>query len=87
MKRLIICIILASFFLSSCVINRVSVYKLRGDRIGFPVGGVIPVSGDDVKGILVHWFYYTDEKNRELPQVPIINIIEKAEEDSIDVTR
>ncbi|KKL04200.1 hypothetical protein LCGC14_2618460 [marine sediment metagenome] len=83
MKKLIIAI-LCCFFLMGCVINRLSVYKVRGDKLGFPVGGIIPVSGEDIKGVLVHWLYWTNESGRKIPPMPTINIQEKGEDETTD---
>lgn len=74
---MLIVILLCVFCLSGCVINRVSIYKIRGDKLGFPIGGMIPISGEDIEGILVHWFFWTNDKDRPVPPMPEIIIRDK----------
>ena len=84
MKKIICLLLVCCFMLSGCIINKVSVIKISGDRLGFPVGGMIPASGKDIKGLLVRWFFWTNEKGREIPPMPEIIIKEKGSEETTD---
>ena len=87
MKRLIIVLLLVCLvpMLSSCVYLHDSVIKVSGDKVGFPVGGFIPASGDDIKGYLIRRIYWTDEKDRKIPPPFTVTIYEgsKGEDDKI----
>ncbi len=85
MKKLIVGIIIASFALTGCVYLHDAVIKVSGDKVGFPVGGFIPASGDDIKGYLIRRIYWTDEKDRKIPPPFTVTIYEgsKGEDDKI----
>ena len=69
MKKLLVGILLV-MCLSGCVLNHVTVLKMDGDKLGFPIGGMIPVSGENVGGWLVRWFYWTNEEGLSVPTMP-----------------
>ncbi len=85
MKKLIVGIIAVSFLLTGCVYLHDSVVKLSGDELGFPIGGMIPVSGKDIKGYLIRRIYWTNETGRKIPPAPTVIIYEgsKSEDDKI----
>ncbi len=84
-KKLIAGIIVAGLLMTGCVYLHDSVIKVSGDRLGFPVGGAIPVSGDDIKGYLIRRVYWTNEAGREIPPSPTVIVYEgsKGEDDKI----
>ena len=81
---LVLLICLMPFALSSCVLSKVTVMRLRGGKIKVPLGSYVPFSGDKIKGVIIRQVWFCNEAGRKVPDLKDILLKEKGAGDSTD---
>jgi len=81
MRRTIfsVLVLITCFSLSSCVYNKVTVIRIKGDKVTAPFGSITPIEGQGVSGTVIRQVYWSDQKGATPPALSDISIADKTE--------
>ncbi len=76
MKRLItisvfICI---SLVVGGCVYSKITVIRIKGDKVTAPFGSITPIEGQGVSGTVVRQVYWSNQEGTIPPPLSDINL-------------
>ena len=73
-KSKILALLLILLLLQGCVYSKITLLRIKGDKVEAPIGSYTPIQGKGVTGVIVRQVFVTDEKGRKIPKVSDIKI-------------